>query len=181
MSAEQAQDYHSTQIATLASAEVDLVDAMTFNSVPEAVGVARAAADAGLPASVSFTLDSNNRLQSGPTLKEAIEAVDAPSGDDRPAFYGINCSHPFEFLPALEPGNWFERVRSLRPNPAKRDKIELCALGHLESGDPVDLGQHMGAIAERYPHLDIWGGCCGTWDTHLDAIARNVSEVRRTD
>ena len=60
-----------------ATAEVDLVEAMTFNSVPEAVGVARAAARAGLPASISFTLDSNHRLHSGPTLKEAIESVDA--------------------------------------------------------------------------------------------------------
>jgi methionine synthase I (cobalamin-dependent) len=42
------------------------------------------------------------------------------------------------------------------------------------SGDPIDLGRRMGVIAEHYPHLDIWGGCCGTWDTHLDHIARNV-------
>jgi homocysteine S-methyltransferase len=55
------------------------------------------------------------------------------------------------------------------------DKVSLCTLGHLESGDPVDLGQRMGAIAEQYPHLDIWGGCCGTWETHLDEIARNVT------
>ena len=175
MTTEQAEQYHSTQIATLATAEVDLVEAMTFNSVPEAVGVAHAAARAGLPASILFTLDSNHRLHSGPTLKEAIEAVDALCGDDRPAFYGINCSHPLEFLPALEPGDWFERVRCLRPNAAMMDKISLCTLGHLESGDPVDLGQRMGAIAEQFPHIDIWGGCCGTWETHLDEIARNVA------
>ena len=54
------------------------------------------------------------------------------------------------------------------------DKIALCTLVHLESGDPIDLGQRIEAIAEQYPHLDIWGGCCGTWDTHLDEIARNV-------
>ena len=40
ITAEDAEEYHSTQIATLARAEVDLVEAMTFNSVPEAVGVA---------------------------------------------------------------------------------------------------------------------------------------------
>ena len=56
------------------------------------------------------------------------------------------------------------------------DKISLCTLGHLESGDPVDLGTRIGEIAGRYPHLDIWGGCCGTWDTHLDEIARSVRE-----
>lgn len=175
MTAEQAEDYHSTQIETLVRAKVDLVEAMTFNSVPEAVGVARAAARAGVPASISFTLDSNHRLQTGPTLKEAIESVDAECGQDRPAFFGINCSHPLEFLPAIEPGDWFERVRCLRPNAVMMDKISLCTLGHLESGDPADLGERMGAIARQYPHIDIWGGCCGTWETHLDAIARSVA------
>lgn len=171
---EESEAYHRVQVATLARAEVDLVQAMTFNSVPEAVGVARAAARAGLPASISFTLDSTHRLHSGPSLREAIEAVDELAGDDRPAFYGVNCSHPYEFLPAIEPGDWFERVRCLRPNAAMMDKIALCTLGHLESGDPVALGGLMGDLAERYPHLDIWGGCCGTWETHLDEIARNV-------
>ena len=178
ITAEDAEDYHSTQITTLARAEVDLVEAMTFNSIPEAVGVARAAARAGLPASISFTLDSNHRLHSGPSLKDAIETVDELAGDHRPAFYGINCSHPLEFLPALEPGDWFQRVRCLRPNAAMMDKISLCTLGHLESGDPADLGRHMGELARRYPHLDIWGGCCGTWDTHLTEIASNVIEAR---
>jgi homocysteine S-methyltransferase len=178
ITAEEAEDYHGTQIATLARAEVDLVEAMTFNNVPEAVGVARAAAAAGLPASISFTLDSDHRLHSGPSLKAAIESVDALAGDGRPAFYGINCSHPLEFLPALEPGAWFQRVRSIRPNAAMMDKIALCTLGHLESGDPVDLGSHLGELARQYPHVDIWGGCCGTWDTHLGEIARNVRKVR---
>ncbi|MSO78877.1 MAG: hypothetical protein EXQ79_04640 [Acidimicrobiia bacterium] len=32
----------------------------------------------------------------------------------------------------------------------------------------------MGELARRYPHLDIWGGCCGTWDTHLTEIAGHL-------
>jgi S-methylmethionine-dependent homocysteine/selenocysteine methylase len=179
ITAVEAEDYHSEQLATLARARVDVVEAMTFNSVEEVIGLSRAASRAGLPLAVSFTLDnSTSRLVSGPSLKEAIETVDAQTGDDRPAFYGINCSHPLEFMPAIEPGDWFERVRCLRPNAAMMDKISLCTLGHLESGDPVQLGELMGGLARRYPHLDIWGGCCGTWDTHLDQIARNVQIAR---
>ena len=60
------------------------------------------------------------------------------------------------------------------------DKVALCSIGHLESGDPVDLGRRMGEIAKRHPHLDILGGCCGTWDEHLGEIARNVTEIRRS-
>ena len=178
ITAEEAEEYHSIQIGTLALAGVDLVEAMTFNNIPEAVGVARAAARHGLPVSISFALDSTSRLSSGPTVKDAIEAVDAMSGSDRPEFYGINCSHPLEFLPALEPGAWFERVRCLRPNASTMDKGALCTIGHLEAGDPASLGQFMGELARRHPHLDIWGGCCGTWDEHLDQIARNVRQAR---
>ena len=177
ITADEAAEYHSAQIATLAECGVDLVEAMTFNNVPEAVGVALAAAAHGLPASISFTLDSTSRLHSGPSLREAIEAVDSLAGADAPAFFGVNCSHPVEFLPALEPGRWFERVRCLRPNASTMDKVSLCTLGHLEAGDPASLGELMGDLARRYPHVDIWGGCCGTWDTHLEEIAQNVRSV----
>jgi S-methylmethionine-dependent homocysteine/selenocysteine methylase len=152
---------------------------MTFNSVPEVIGLARAASHAKVPLSVSFTLDHDtHRLLSGPTVKDAIETIDAQTGDDRPAFYGINCSHPLEFMPAIEPGEWFQRVRILRPNAAMMDKISLCTLGHLEVGDPAKLGELMGELAKQHPHIDVWGGCCGTWDIHLDEIARNVVASR---
>jgi S-methylmethionine-dependent homocysteine/selenocysteine methylase len=105
VTAESADEYHSVQLTTLERAAVDLVAGMTFNNVPEAVGLARAAHRVGLPLSVSFTLDSTHRLKSGPTLREAIEAGDALAGEARPDFYGINCSHPVEFEPALEPGS----------------------------------------------------------------------------
>ena len=180
ITADEAEEYHDHQLSTLAVADVDLVQAMTFNNVPEAVGLARAAARHGLPLLLAFTLDSTSRLHSGPTLQEAIEAVDAEAGDARPAFYGINCSHPLEFLPAIDGGEWFRRVRSLRPNAAMMDKIALCTLGHLESGDPPHLGQLMGEIAAQHPHIDIWGGCCGTWDSHLHEIGRRVREALAT-
>lgn len=180
ITAEAAEEYHDHQLGTLAEAGVDLASAMTFNNIPEAIGVSRAAARHGVPLSVSFTFDSSSRLHSGPTLQEAIETIDEDAGDARPAFYGINCSHPFEFLPALDGGPWFERVRAIRPNAAAMDKIALCTLGHLESGDPVHLGQLTGDLAAQYPHIDIWGGCCGTWDEHLDEIGRQVRTVRTT-
>jgi methionine synthase I (cobalamin-dependent) len=59
------------------------------------------------------------------------------------------------------------------------DKVALCSLGHLEAGDPVALGTTMGDLSRQHPHLDIWGGCCGTWDHHLDEIARAVGAAHR--
>jgi len=179
ITADDAEEYHATQMITLKECGVDLVWAATINNVPEAVGISRAAATIGLPLNLSFTLDSTHRLKSGPSLKEAIEATDAEAGDARPDSYGINCSHPVEFEPALEPGAWTSRIRSLRPNAAKMDKVALCRLGHIEEGDPEDLGRLMGGLARRYPDIDIWGGCCGTWDKHFDRIAHYVGAARR--
>lgn len=179
ITADEAEDYHGFQLEVHKRVNVDFSWAATFNNIPEAVGVARAAARLGLPLTISFTLDSNHRLKSGPSLREAIEAVDAQTGDDRPDFYGINCSHPIEFEPALEPGGWIERIRSLRPNASAKDKVDLCQIGHIEDGDPVDLGQRIGALAQRYPHIDVFGGCCGTWAPHLDEIAGNVRRLSR--
>lgn len=174
MTAEEAEDYHGAQVETLRRANVDLVSAMTFNNVPEAVGVSRVVAAAGLPLSMSFMVDASGRLTTGPTLQEAIESVDAEAGDACPDFYGINCSHPVEFEPALGSGEWMDRIRALRPNSSMKDKQELCTIGHLEAGNPAELGAQMGALSRRLPQVDVWGGCCGTWDDHLREIARNV-------
>jgi methionine synthase I (cobalamin-dependent) len=37
----------------------------------------------------------------------------------------------------------------------------------------------MGDLANRFPHVDMWGGCCGTWDNHLGKIARSVNAARK--
>jgi homocysteine S-methyltransferase len=177
ITADDAANYHSIQLATLKEAGVDLVSAMTFNSVPEAVGVSRAAASAGLPLSMSFMVDPNGKLLTGVTLQDAIQDVDEQAGDARPDFYGINCSHPDEFEPALTPGPWLKRVRSLRPNSSKADKQSLCTIGHLESGEPDALGRQIGALSRRLTTVDIFGGCCGTWDDHLRAIAKELRPV----
>lgn len=178
ITAESAEAYHTTQLETLKECGVDLVWAATINNIPEAVGISRAAAAVGLPVNLSFTLDSTHRLKSGPSLKEAVESTDVQAGAARPDSYGINCSHPLEFEPALEPGEWTARIRSLRPNAAKMDKVALCKLGHIEEGDPEELGQMMGDLARRLPSVDIWGGCCGTWDKHFDRIAHHVRSAR---
>jgi S-methylmethionine-dependent homocysteine/selenocysteine methylase len=174
MTAEEAEDYHSVQIDTLKAAGVDLVGAMTFNGVPEAVGLARAAAHADLPLTVSWMVDTTGRVREDLTLQEAVEAVDEQADAAKPAFYGINCSHPEEFAPALVPGRWLSRLRSIRPNASKADKLSLCQIGHLEAGDPEELGQQMRALSRRLPQVDIWGGCCGTWDEHLASAARHL-------
>jgi len=172
----EAEDYHSFQLQALKQAGADMAIAITFNNVPESVGVARAAKNIGIPLAISLSLDSSSKLNSGPRLADAINTIDDET-ESAPEFYAVNCSHPLEIEPALDPGDWIDRVRGVRPNAAKMDKMSLCSLGHLEDGDPVELGEQIGDMARRYPHMDIWGGCCGTCEVHLDEIARNLRAV----
>jgi len=175
ITATSAEDYHAVQLTTLKAAGADFACAATFNSVPEAVGVARAAGNIGMPLSIFLSLDNTFRLKSGPTLARAITEIDAQAADDAPDFYLLNCSHPLEYEPALAPGDWILRLRGVRPNASPMDKIALCKLGHLEEGDAVELGGQIGDLARRYSHMDIFGGCCGTGAAHLREIAVAIS------
>ncbi|WP_286238828.1 homocysteine S-methyltransferase family protein [Neptuniibacter halophilus] len=176
ITAEAAEDYHAIQLTTLKKAGVDLALAITFNNVEESIGVARAAKTIGVPLAISLTLNRNSTLGDGTPLADAIEQIDQAT-DHSVEFYSINCSHPIEYEPAIDGGPWLQRVRGVRPNASKMEKVALCKIGHLESGDPVELGEQCGELAKRYPHMDIWGGCCGTWDQHLDQIALNIRKV----
>lgn len=178
ITADEAEDYHSVQLHNLDGTAADMVVAATFNNIPEAIGVIRASIGVGIPIGVSLTLTPEGRLRSGPSLREAIETIDEATGGSA-AWFGTNCSHPLEFEPALaDQGSWLERLRYVRPNAARMDKIALCSLGHLEDGDPVELGAQMGEVAQRLPRADILGGCCGTDERHLAQIAQNVNAVR---
>src|SRR4051794_9774912 len=59
MSAGEAAEYHSDQIESFASCGADMVSLLTVNYAEEAVGVANAASASGLPAVISFTVETD--------------------------------------------------------------------------------------------------------------------------
>ena len=109
-----AQEYHSTQIGTFADTAADMVSAITMTYANEAIGVTRAAQDAGIPAVISFTVETDGKLPSGQELGEAIDEVDGAT-DGGPVYYMINCAHPTRFDSVLD-GPWREKIRGLRAN-----------------------------------------------------------------
>jgi homocysteine S-methyltransferase len=170
LDAEQAQDYHSPQISTLAESGVDLITALTITYPDEAIGIVRAAVDAVVPVAISFTVETDGRLPDGTGLGDAIAAVDEAT-DAAPAYYMINCAHPTHFEDALEfDSAWMGRVRGLRANASAMSHAELDAAEELDDGDPADLGRRYGRLRERWPHLTVVGGCCGTDHRHVAAI-----------
>jgi S-methylmethionine-dependent homocysteine/selenocysteine methylase len=176
--AAEAEDYHSEQILTFRKAGADHVTAMTFSSVEEAIGLARAAKSAAMPVVISFIVMRGGKLRGGETIEEAITSVDAATGN-APEYYMINCTHPTEFEPGLAHGGWTMRLGGFMPNAVAMETLDLCKLGHLEDGNPEELGAQMAGLARRFPHINVWGGCCGTDGRHIGQIARQVGEARR--
>ena len=170
MSPAAAQAYHSLQMETFRDSDTDMVSAVTMTYAGEAIGIARAAFDAGLPVAVSFTVETDGRLPSGQPLREAIEETDAETGS-YPAYYMINCAHPDHVMPALAAGTiWLDRIRGLRANASRKSHAELDAATELDSGDPEELGRQYRDLRKRLPQLCVFGGCCGTDHRHVRAI-----------
>ena len=176
ITASSSEDYHSEQVETFRKAGVDLVTALTLNSTEEAIGIARAAQAADVPSAISFTLDKSRMVDGTHTLRAAIEAVDAAT-NGAPAYYMINCSHPVDFEPALDRGDWVRRIRGLRANASSLEHGLLSQLDQLEEGDAVELaGQHR-ELARLYPHINVFGGCCGTDYVHVRKICEAVQRA----
>ena len=77
MALDDAERVHRPQVEALAAAGADMITAITMTTSAEAIGVARAAARAGRPSAISFTVETDGRLPSGESLSMAIDAVDA--------------------------------------------------------------------------------------------------------
>ena len=168
MSAKAAQAYHSAQVATFASTNSDLVSALTLNYAAEAVGIARAAAEAGVPSVISFTVETDGRLPSGQELRDAVAEVDEATGG-APAYYMVNCAHPTHFEDVLADGG-LDRVRGLRANASTKSHAELDEAEELDQGDPDDLAERYRGLRPLLQNLTVVGGCCGTDERHIEAI-----------
>jgi S-methylmethionine-dependent homocysteine/selenocysteine methylase len=173
LSADAAREYHSAQISTFAETAADMVTALTMTYAEEAVGITRAAHDAGIPVAISFTVETDGRLPSGQPLGEAIEEVEADTGG-QPAYYMVNCAHPTHFDSVLD-GPWLDRIRGLRANASTMSHAELDEAEELDDGDPADLGTRYAGLRERLPQLNVVGGCCGTDHRHVGEIARSLT------
>jgi S-methylmethionine-dependent homocysteine/selenocysteine methylase len=175
---EEARQYHSAQIDVFAAtAQVDFVTALTMTYPEEAAGIAIAARDAGLPAVISFTVETDGRLVTGATLEDAVAAVEEAT-DGYPSYYMLNCAHPTHLPEGLGNGAWTARLRGYRANASRLSHAELDESETLDSGDAPELGAQFARLNLDLPQLTILGGCCGTDASHVAAIATAVNAAR---
>ena len=155
MTAEEAEAYHAHQIGALA--EADMVTAITMTNANEAAGLTRAAAKAGMPAAIAFTLETDGRLPTGQSLADAIKEVDTATAGG-PVYYMINCAHPTHFghvLSAQE--GWTTRIRGIRANASRRSHQELNDAPDLDAGDPIELGGQYRDLLRQHPQINVLG------------------------
>ena len=174
ISASEAEDYHGQQLGWLAGTEVDMVTAMTFTHATEATGFVRAADKVGLPAVVSFTVETDGKLPSGQALGEAIEEVDELTRRGA-AYFMINCAHPDHFSDAIHDADWLRRVKGLRCNASRCSHAELDEAETLDAGDPQELGMLYRVLHRKMPWINVLGGCCGSDLRHVKEIIAAVA------
>lgn len=174
MSAETAASYHGAQIQAFADTGADLVSALTLTYANEAVGVALAAMRRGLPSVISFTVETDGRLPSGMTLKDAINFVDEGTSA-APAYYMVNCAHPSHLVDSLSAdGQWRDRLKGIRANASRMSHAELDSAEFLDRGDVLELAGELQVLRSLVPDLRVVGGCCGTSHDHIAAIAATL-------
>ncbi len=179
MTASEAEQYHAAQIDVFSRTPADLVSAITINYVEEAIGIARAAGTVKLPSVISFTVETDGRLATGMCLKDAITQVDANTAEP-PLYYMINCAHPSHFAAEMAAGRneaWTARIRGIRANASCKSHAELDESTDLDRGDPEGLALANKTLKEAFRQLTVFGGCCGTDEEHVAAIARQVAPM----
>ncbi|MBA2499913.1 MAG: homocysteine S-methyltransferase family protein [Chitinophagaceae bacterium] len=176
MTVEDAQKYHSTQMKIFSQTPVDMVSAITMNYAEEAIGIVRAANVVHIPVVISFTVETNGKLPDGMGLKEAIEQIDSMV-EEPPIYFMINCAHPTHFIKELQDGQneqWIKRVRGIRANASCKSHAELDEATELDRGNPQEFGNEHKEMKNKFNHLNVFGGCCGTDEEHVVQIIQQI-------
>ncbi|OMP88511.1 Methionine synthase [Diplodia seriata] len=169
---ESARDGLYDQVKALSDSGADMLGIATITETAEAIAAIQLAQEFGLPITVSFPVETDGRLLNGRSLSEAIAEVDTVT-DGYAAYFGINCAHPLHFKAALGAMDLGirRRIGVIRTNASAKSHAELDNSDSLDRGDPVELAGHHPELQELLPRLMVLGGCCGTDEEHMDAIA----------
>lgn len=174
---EEAFSFHAWTIEHFKKTGIDFLYAAIMPTLPEALGLARAADLSGLPVIISFTIQKDGKLIDGTKICDAIQEIDSKT-KNQPVFYMANCVHPTIVYQALShPFNQTklvkERFLGIQANTSSLSFAKLDHSVDLKSADPEDFAKDMIRLKE-IADIHLWGGCCGTDHRHMEALARNL-------
>lgn len=179
LAVEEARAFHAWQAERLAASTVDFLLAATLPAISEATGLAFALAATGKPYMISFVVRPEGTLLDGTPLKDAIAAIDA-AVTPQPLAFMINCTHASFAKAAL--------THEINSSPMVRQRV-IGLLANTAALSPEDLNESA-SLVEEHPAifaenvadlhwtlgLKILGGCCGTDDRHIRALATCIAE-----
>lgn len=178
LSKNDARSFHAWQAEKLAETGVDCLLAATLPALSEAIGMAMAMAETGKPYLISFIYRPQGQLLDGTPLDDAVNTID-DLVSPQPQAYLANCTHPTAFESALnqkfDPASKTrERIAGLLANTASLDPMELDNSDTLVTEEPDVFGSSMAHLYHTFG-IKILGGCCGTDQRHIQAIAEHIS------
>ncbi len=172
LDADAAYAFHRPQIVALAEAGPDFLFAATLPAFSEALGIARAMGETGLPYLISFVLRPTGTLLDGTPWAEAIERLDHIARP--PIGHAVNCVHPSVLGAALavlerQDAALIRRRAFFQATTASLSPEELAAATDLGCENPETLASAITAVKDRYG-IAVVGGCCGTDERHIAAL-----------
>lgn len=175
---EAARDFHRPQIEALAAAGVDFLHLSTSPSLLEALGVADAMSETRLPYMISFVIRRTGVVLDGTPLGEAIAVIDARAAR-RPTGFSINCVHSRVLNSALDTvvqrhPEAIRRLISFQANTADMEVEDLDSSKELRTEPAEAFADGVADMRHKFG-LRFLGGCCGTDDAHIQAVARHIS------
>jgi homocysteine S-methyltransferase len=179
--ADEAAAFHRPQARALAAAGADFLLAATLPAASEALGLARAMASSGLPYALSFVLRPGGTLLDGTPLHQAVATIDS-AVEPAPLFYMANCVHPTVFESAFaaaisQSPAVARRLIGLQANTSTKSPEELDNRGSLDGAQPEPFASAMVGLHHWFG-TKILGGCCGTDNRHIAAIARRLGQEK---
>ncbi|MBN2391125.1 MAG: homocysteine S-methyltransferase family protein [Anaerolineae bacterium] len=170
--------FHRPQARALVAAGVDFLVVSTLPAFSEALGMARAMAETGAPYILSFVLRPAGTLLDGTLLHTAIARIDA-AVSPRPCAYMVNCVHPRVYAAALSRAlaqdfSVGERIIGLQANTSAKSPEELDGAASLDSEAPAPFAAAMLDIRRQFG-AKVLGGCCGSDERHIEAIAAMIT------
>lgn len=165
--------YHGPQIQQYAAQKADIVTAYSISYIEEALGIIKAAKLCNIPVAISFRVDETGHLPSGQMLRAAITEADLVT-NNYTSYFMIDCTHFHSFIHLLEEDEellWVGRVWGICAD-ALTDKAsdpdnQQAAMEQAEA-----FARHCRDIYMRFPHIKIFGGCCGTSSQYIQQILK---------
>lgn len=180
LSTEEAFEFHLCQAEQFKKSKVDYLFAGIMPTLPEAIGMAKAMEATDLPYIISFMIRKDGCLLDGTTINDAIIKIDS-SMEKKPIFYMTNCVHPRILNEGLSKDynnteSVKKRFKGIQANTSMLSPEELDNSTELKTSNSISLAEDMIELYKKF-NLKIFGGCCGTDNTHIDEIGKRIKEI----